>query len=315
MDGMPTYTKTDFSKITENLDLQLWLKNNFKSLHPVNQWILTRFDRAIEVVEGGLENFKLNESSNELYSFIWNEYCDWYIEFSKVLLENPKTANETQICLMYLLQDILKLAHPFIPFITEEIYQNLPERPSVQKGESIMISQFPSKLNLKMSADADGFVQTARTSIEAIRAFRGENNIHPKARPELTYEKIGVQSEEKWMEQATSIICVLSQIQSLKKENGGIKGSDTSAEIISSHFKFYVPMNGLIDVAEELKRVEKQVADVKKDIEHVKNKLSKETFISKAPADLVAAEKQKIEQFNIKLIELEKTRSKLSKLK
>ncbi|MFS6835644.1 class I tRNA ligase family protein, partial [Staphylococcus aureus] len=141
----------DFAKITGGIKLSEWVQKNRTTFHPINQWIIERFEQAVQGTVSGYENFKLNESANEVYTFVWNEYCDWYIEFSKALLNEPKTKAETQGVLLYVLESMLKLAHPMIPFVTEEIYSQLPARPGNEKNSVLMMQEFPKSGFSKLS--------------------------------------------------------------------------------------------------------------------------------------------------------------------
>jgi valyl-tRNA synthetase len=142
-EGLAPTEKADFNKITGGVKLSEWVAKNKSKFHPINQWIIERFEQATQVTASGYENFKLNESANEVYTFVWNEYCDWYIEFSKALLNDPKTVSETQGVLLHVLESMLKLAHPMIPFVSEEIYSQLPTRPGVEKNSILMMQDFP----------------------------------------------------------------------------------------------------------------------------------------------------------------------------
>jgi len=317
MEGMEPAPKADFAKITGGKTLEEWVRTNHSSLHPINRWILSRLNHTITVVDRGLEEFRLNDSANELYEFVWREYCDWYIEFSKELLANDSVkgrVEETQICLLYVLEEMLKLAHPFIPFITEEIYQHLPERAGAKRGDFLMMTRFPETRGEWHDEKAVASVEMWRDAIESLRTFRGENNISPKARPHVTFEVMHSGAANAFKE-GTPFIRALGQLDALEQESGALRGQATTGEVLSRAAKFFVPLKGLVDVEGEIKRVEKERKDTLADIEFVRNKLSKESFIAKAPKELVEKEKEKLAGLERKVKEFDQAVDRLGKLK
>ncbi|MBI2604627.1 MAG: valine--tRNA ligase [Deltaproteobacteria bacterium] len=311
-EGLAPQPRTDFTALTGGKPLGEWISARRAKLHPVNAWILECFEAAAETVHRGFEEFRLNEAANEVFTFVWNEYCDWYIEFSKSLLESPATADETKVCMLYVLEQTLALAHPLIPFVTEEIFQHLPPRHGVREKEPLMLRPYPVAKRAAPT-HASQLVGLWKNSIEALRAFRGENGIAPKARPKVTFEAADA-AHAKDFQAGVLYIKAIAQLESLEPESGKLKGDSAAAEILSEGVKFYVPLAGLVDVSGEKKRLEKEKADALKDIEHVKNKLAKETFISKAPKELVDKEREKLAGFAAKLAEIERAISKLQKV-
>ena len=309
----PPAEKIDFAKLTGGKTLEEWLTAHRKELHPINQWILARLDQAKTRVNSGLEEFKLNESATEIYEFVWGEYCDWYIEFSKELL-NSEYAAQTQVALMYVLDQSLRLAHPLIPFITEEIYQNLPERPGAKKGAPLMLQAYPVKPTFSGVDEAVESVNMWREAIERFRTFRGENGISPKARPRVTYE-VADKTKSAAFAKGAPYIRALAQLESLEVESGSLRGAPTTGEVLSGAAKFFVPLQGLVDVDGELKRLEKDQQTARADIEFVKSKLAKETFISKAPQELIDKEREKLAGLEKKVAELGSAMERLKKLR
>ena len=296
-------TKVDFAAITGGKRLEEWVAANFKGLHPINQWIVSRLQTLIANVERGFEEFRINDSASELYHFVWNEYCDWYIEFSKeILTSHSEFENETQICLLYVLEQILTLSHPLIPFVTEEIHAALPARPGVQ-GSALMLKEFPKTNPALVDANAVSQVELWKDSIVALRAFRGENNIAPKARPAVTYEAAAEHRET--LENGIVFIRALAQLENLSVESGALKKDAATGQILAKGAIFYVGLKGLVDFSGELKRLEKERSQLLKDIAFVQGKLSKETFIAKAPPELVAQEREKVATYESQLRSVE----------
>ncbi|MBI3557414.1 MAG: valine--tRNA ligase [Deltaproteobacteria bacterium] len=283
--------KADFKKVTGGKPLADWVSENRADFHPLNKWILAELDKTITVVERGLEEFRLNESSQAVYDFVWGQYCDWYIEFSKELLgsvEHSARVGETQVCLMHVLEQSLKLAHPFIPFITEEIYQHLPERPGQKQGTPLMLASFPNASRYEGGERDIETVTVWKSAVDTLRAFRGENNISPKARPKVSYEVLNPKVGDQFIA-GVPFIRALAQLETLAGETGDVDG--------------------------ELKRVEKDKQTTLADIEFTKAKLTKPTFIEKAPKELIDKEKDKLKALETKVAELDHALERLKKLK
>ncbi|MGE4233169.1 MAG: valine--tRNA ligase [Bacteriovoracia bacterium] len=289
-----------------------WVKKNHARLHPINKWILSRLSQAVEKVEKGFEEFRLNDSAQELYAFVWNEFCDWYIEFSKELLNHDQYREETKQCLLYVLDQTLRLSHPFIPFISEEIHTYLRKNAKLE-SRFLMLQKYPDATEAwRKDEKAQAQVDVWRDVISQIRNFRGENNISPKARPDMTFEVVdnfaGLEAGVDW-------IRAVAQLNSFEKETGKIKKAPDAAEIISKSAKLYVKLTGLVDVEGEIKRLQKEKNDTQESIQFVKTKLSKPSFVEKAPKELVEEEKQKLTNLESKVVEIMKSISKLEKMR
>lgn len=277
-----------------------------EALHPINYWILIRLSKTIGNVNLALEEFRLNDAAHEIYQFIWHEYCDWYIEFSKALMDTH--AQETQSCLVHVLEEALKLAHPFIPFVTEEIFQNLQNLGGEKSKRVLMFEKFP-KVDPTLAGEASALEKIAlwKDAIESLRVFRGENGIAPKARLQARYDLLDLKLRPTF-EEGIPLICALSGLQSLDS-----KKSDGESEVLCKSARFFIQIAGLVDVQAELARLEKERKQVESDIEFVTNKLSKHEFVSKAPAALVEKERQKLAGYEVKLRELIEALERLRK--
>lgn len=308
-------------EMAENVQsLSVWLRgkslgdsllHRFEFLHPINQWILMELDQATQTVEESLDQFRPNDAAQTVYDFIWAKYCDWYIEFSKEIFNlqgQPEVHEETKACMLYVLQEALKLAHPFIPFITEEIYQYLPLR----KQELLITSDFPMVHGLNLRSNRVQCVQLWKEAIEKLREFRGENNVSPKARPSL-YVEVLDKDQHAMLNEGAAFIKSLGQFQTIagRTENQS-KSSD--AEIRLKGVRFWIPLEGLVDVQEELKRLEKEKNTVQKDIDFLKQKLARPEFIQKAPAALVQKEQERLAEFEKQCTEIEKNIAKFLSL-
>lgn len=306
-------TSVDFGAVTKGKTLEEWMKVQFQELHPVNKWIVSRLQNSIANVEKGLEEYRLNDAANELYHFIWNDYCDWYIEFSKELLSDSARVQETQVCLLYVLEQILALAHPFVPFVTEEIFSFLPARVGVKKGQSLMLNTFPKSDSKLIDSVTLEKVSIWQDSITALRAFRGENNVSPKARPQIKYRKVVGVGGEQLME-GVPFIKALAQLGALDVALGQESADSSIGQIAAKGATFYVELRGLVDFSSELKRLEKERSQLLSDIDFVRQKLSKESFISKAPPELVAKEREKLAGYESQLETVDLTIQKTKEL-
>ncbi len=292
--------------------LQGKIATHFTNLHSVNRWILRELEQVLIKVERGFDEFRLDDVANATYTFVWKEFCDWYIEFSKELLNDQTSssagfatiADETKAVLVYTLESILRLAHPIIPFITEEIYQYLPSSPV---GSVLMMQSYPkSGVCIVDGVYTESSIDLVKELVSLIRNFRGENNISPKAKPTVYYRR------------HDGVFAVQDLVISLAGLNTfqvlGTEQSPTLVTIVSAQFpdvELYIELKGLVDVEGELRRLEKEMQSVGADIQFVENKLNQESFVAKAPPALITKEREKLANFQSKLRVLEEQKKKL----
>jgi len=258
--------------------------------HPhshADRWILSRLNSTCRDVNTALEEFKFNEAAAAVYKFIWNEFCDWYIELSKSSLfkEGPEKP-AVQNVLVHVLETSLKLLHPFMPFITEEIWQKLPA-----EGASIMNAPFPkfdiTKVDEKIEEE-QGLVMDIVTSV---RNIRGEMNLNPG----LTLPLL-IKTEDS--KKINSIRYSMRSINELARvELGDIGGSVVKPKVAASSvldgMDLIIPLDGIMDFAEEQSRVEKELKKIEKDLIFLGKKLSNQSFVAKAPPDIIEKDKQR----------------------
>jgi valyl-tRNA synthetase len=310
-------TVVDFEALTQGESLQQWIEGHRSQMHPVNRWILSQQQKALVDIENALEEFRVCDATAALYHFTWDHFCDWYIEYTKVLLQGAEDGasaliQETYVVMLYTLESLLKMAHPLIPFITEEIFQSLPQRVGHEKGSSLMIQSFPEFNASWIDTKADDLVDLWTDLIGSVRAFRGENNISPKARPQLSYEMLT--AKEHLADAVTSgakFVRALAGIDSFGPETGALKGQKTTGEIVTKCATLFVPLEGLVDFAAEKKRLEKELASAQKDIEFFEKKLGNESFVSKAPAEVIAEQREKLAAAKQKRDTVEKSLARL----
>ncbi|MFQ5901009.1 MAG: valine--tRNA ligase [Thermodesulfobacteriota bacterium] len=264
------------------------------SLH--DRWILTRLNRAIEDVRRGLDGYYFNDAANAVYRFVWHEFCDWYIEIVKPDLNGEMGEHRKQIAqgvLLRVLRDSLRLLHPFMPFISEEIWSII-----CKDGGSIIISPFPELVKKEMYEEAEGWMNRAIGMIRAVRNFRSEHRINPS-----TYLKeVFVQSDDRGfrdvLKENEDYIMKLSRISSLSFE----PDADTirfSTRLISDSIELFVPFSSVpIAMEDEKERLEKKRDKIQKNLWLVQKKLSNNAFLSKAPPDIIAKQKAKAKELS-----------------
>ncbi len=272
--------------------------NKHQSL--ADRWILSRLNRTAQDVQVALEAFRFNDAATVLYKFIWNEFCDWYIELSKSRL-NSDHADEkhaTQNVLVHVLEATLKLLHPFMPFITEEIWQNLPK-----DGDSIMVARFPEFDPKKEDSEAETHLQWVMEIINAARNIRGEMNLKPSLKIPLRI-KTSDSEKELIANFSAHYIKELARLEGLEVGPSVVKPKVSASSILSGA-EVIVPLEGLMDFGEEKKRVEKELKKIEKEIIFLSKKLSNPNFVDKAPPDVIEKDRQKHKDLSEKQTKLQ----------
>jgi valyl-tRNA synthetase len=272
--------------------------NKHQSL--ADRWILSRLNRTAQDVQVALEAFRFNDAATVLYKFIWNEFCDWYIELSKSRL-NSDHADEkhaTQNVLVHVLEATLKLLHPFMPFITEEIWQNLPK-----DGDSIMVARFPEFDPKKEDSEAETHLQWVMEIINAARNIRGEMNLKPSLKIPLRI-KTSDSEKELIANSSAHYIKELARLEGLEVGPSVVKPKVSASSILSGA-EVIVPLEGLMDFGEEKKRVEKELKKIEKEIIFLSKKLSNPNFVDKAPPDVIEKDRQKHKDLSEKQTKLQ----------
>ncbi|MFA4874909.1 MAG: valine--tRNA ligase [bacterium] len=272
-------------------------------LNLADRWILNRLAITTSDVRAALSDFKFSVAAQSLYQFVWNEFCDWYVEAAKLHLndrENARSRAATQHTLKTALSSILKLLHPFLPFITEEIWGTL------MPGHGMLIvGQYPNGGAAPFEKDARVFEITVKEPVEAIRNIRGESNLAPTKR--IPQAVSGFNDPETVLSAVMSGNYVehLARVDSfeakLKSELGDLKEVATN---VTANQVTVIPLAGLIDVAAERARLEKEIARAAGEIEATARKLGNESFIVRAPADIVEKERQRMRESEEKIEKL-----------
>lgn len=276
-----------------------------------DKWILSRLQDTVKDVTGLLERFELGEAGRAIYDFIWSEVCDWYIEIAKPRLYNKEAAAEratAQHVLATVLVSAMKLLHPYMPFITEEIYQCLPH-----EAESIMISKWPVADESLIDPEAERGMNAIMDSIKAIRNMRAEVNANPGKK----IPAIMLVSEDlrEVVDHNDSYIKLLGGIDNLElRPLNGEKPENAMAAVVTG-IEVYLPLAGLIDVEKETQRLSKELAAMEKDLQRAGGKLNNAGFLAKAPEDVIAKERAKYEELSGKIEAVKKRMAYLAELK
>ena len=273
-----------------NLDITENKLPDLADLQLEDKWILSRYNEVVKVVTENLDKFELGVALSNLYDFIWENFCDWYIELVKPRLfdkENP-TAKTAQYVLTYVLSNTMKLLHPFMPFITEEIWQHLPH-----DGESIMISQWPEydeKLNFPQDEESMELIMQA---ISAIRNRRAEMNVPPSKKAKV----IIVTAKTDVFTQGTAFFEKLASASEavVQTDKSGI--SENAVNVVVPSAEIYLPLDELVDKSKELERLNTEKKKLEGEIKRVEGKLNNPGFVSKAPAKVVDEERAKGEKY------------------
>ncbi|MBR6680835.1 MAG: valine--tRNA ligase [Clostridia bacterium] len=258
-----------------------------------DKWILHEFNKLAASVTSSLDRYEVGVALASIYDFTWDVYCDWYIELTKARLNEKGTeANETaQQVLAYVLTGILKLLHPFMPFITEEIYQALPH-----SDESIMISKYPSfDGSLVYEADAEKMSRVI-AAIKAVRARRNEMNVPPSRKAKIYIATKYTDSFNESTEVFFVRLASASEVEIADSFEGRISADD-AVQIITDSATLFLPLSDIVDTEKEIARLEAEEKKLIGEIERLEKKLSNEGFVAKAPAAVVEGEKAKLAKY------------------
>lgn len=279
----------------QNIKIDPFLIN--KHIDFTDKWIQSKFNKTIKEVNDALDKFEVNAASKIIYSYVWNDFCDWYIELSKTRLyhgsDEVKSAVLTRAISLY--EEMLKLVHPFMPFITEEIWQLLDER---KDGESISITDYPKFDVKKFDESAENEIEFVQDVVTAIRNIRGEMNIPPSKAINVFLKSSKITSAQE------RYIKSLVKIEDLVVDEN-LDKPKASASAVVKGCDIFIPLEGLIDVNLERARIEKEISRLLNSYNGVRKKLENENFVSKAPAEVIEREKQKMNDWQKALEKLQ----------
>ena len=251
-----------------------------------DRWILSKLNTLAGEVCENLDKFELGVAAGKIYDFIWDCYCDWYIELTKTRLNGTdETAKRSaEQVLLYVLTEILKLLHPFMPFITEEIWQALPH-----DGDYLMLQSYPKYDEALAFAEDEANFETVMSAIKAVRSRRAEMNVPPSKKAHL----IIVTDKKDAFCAGNAYLCRLAYAETVTLADEAPANTDGMVSVVTDEARMFMPMAELVDLDKERARLEKELAKAEKDLAGQNAKLSNENFVSRAPEAVVSAEREK----------------------
>ncbi len=279
-------------------------------LHLVDRWIQSRLQETTAEVHRAVGNYRFDLAAQALYDFIWNEYCDWYLELSKPVLRDPQTSaaalRGTRQTLIRVLETWLRLLHPFMPFITEEIWQAVAPLAAV-RGPSIMLQPLPQTEDDRVDKAANAEIEWLKSVILGVRTIRGEMNVGPGVKVPLLLRNGAAQDRQR-LEDNTAFLTQMARLERIEWLAGEPPAAATS---VVGELELLVPLAGLIDIDAELARLDRETGKLSEDIARLEKKLSNAGFTEKAPAAVVDKEREKLEQHRQTLAKLARQRLSL----
>ena len=271
-------------------------------LHLEDKWIINKLETLITEVTNNMENYDLGVALDKVYNFIWNEFCDWYIEMVKPRLYSDDYKEKVKVCyvLDYVFGISMKLLHPFMPFVTTEIYRNLVK----YNDKELMVSKWPYAKNENAFKEEEEFVERLKTIITEIRNTRANMNVHPSKKAELIFV---TEKYEKEIEEAKEFLLKLGFGSNIiiQKDKAGIK--DDAISIVQDGIELYMPFEGLVDMEQERKRLQEEKKKLEGEVARCEKMLSNPGFMNKAPQSKIDEEKAKLEKYKDMLAKVEES--------
>ena len=288
------------------------------TLSLADRWIISRLQQAQTEVNSAIQSYRFDLATQALYDFIWNEYCDWYLELSKPVLwdengdESVKTG--TRRTLVRVLEATLRLAHPLLPFITEEIWQNVAPLAGipVDSKSTIMLQPYPIADSHQIDENALQDIDWLKKVIVGVRNIRGEMNISPATALNVFFTR-GDDNDQRRIDENHQFLSKLANLESITWLDDPSK-APLSATALAGELEILVPMAGLIDISAELARLDREIDKISLEAKKLSGKLGNEKFLSNAPTEVVAKERQKLTDFESSLSQLKQKRSSIAEL-
>ena len=279
----------------------------------VDRWIISRLNQVTAVTSNAIDNYRFDLAAQAIYEFTWNEYCDWYLELAKISLQSDDAALQrgTRKTLLTVLESILRLAHPIMPYITEEIWQRVAPLAGIN-AESIMLQPYPVADEARIDNNAVAEINWVMSFILGVRRIRGEMNIAP-GKPLPVLLQNGSVTDQDYLSNSSAYLKRLGRLESITWLNSD-EITPESAIALVGELKILIPMAGLIDKEAELARLEKEIQKIKNDLPRIEGKLSNPTFIDKAPPEVIDKEKAKLADLLSNLNNLEQQQTKIQSL-
>lgn len=266
------------------------------NLSPPDRWILGRLRQTIQDVGEHIDNYRFSDAASELYSFVWHNFCDWYVELTKPVLYGndgfPGDAESTRQTLSYVLDNILRLMHPMVPFISEELWESLPI--ANRDAELLALAAWPDANAIPDFSQDAREVDAMIAVITGIRRIRAESNVPPsKPLPQVLL----IQDDAKVRQSLDNLrgyIARMAKVEAIEITDSSTERPDNCGATVERNIEILVPLGGLIDIEAERARIEGQLEKIQKEIEHVQKKLSNERFVQNAAPEVVDADRKKL---------------------
>jgi valyl-tRNA synthetase len=271
-----------------------------------HRYILHELEQVKKKVCWALDNYHFNQAAQSLYQFVWHTYCDWYLEMIKQELSSPddEIRAHAQTCLLHTMSEILILLHPFIPFVSQEIWSHLPVRKEENLAGAGFPAFFPEYENPTLAQEMEFF----QGVVVSIRNIRSELNISPSVKLDVMVQAKGRPAE--FLEEQRDVICNLARLQALTVQTKVVPPQAVASAVVQG-CEIYVPLEGIVDFDAELARLGKQLAKIDKDMQGIGKKLDNENFVSKAPAEVVEKERGRLHELQEKKEKLAELQSRL----
>jgi valyl-tRNA synthetase len=284
-------------------------------LSVADRWIVARLNQTVSDVHGHVASYRLDLAAQVMYEFTWHEFCDWYLELSKPVLQNDDASaalqRGTRKTLIDVLESILRLLHPLMPFITEEIWQQVAGRAGIE-GETIMLRPYPETSGKAHDADAVEDIEWVKQFILGLRQIRGEMDISPGKFLPVVLQNAN-ETDKRRVERHALLLQRVGRVESVSNLADG-EEPPAAATALLGDMRLLVPMKGLIDVDVERARLDKQLDKVQTEQARATGKLGNESFVNNAPADVVTQERTRAAEFENTIAQLTEQLSKLDEL-
>lgn len=269
------------------------LNDQHKEFSPADRWIRSRLQSTIQKAHKSFQEYRFDILAQTLYEFIWNEYCDWYLELAKIILNNPESKESqlrgTRYTLVTVLETILRLIHPLMPFISEEIWQRIA--PHIKNdGATIMLQTYPEVIEEFIDKNAEDDIEWLKEVTIAIRNIRGEMNVAPNKSIPLLFNN-GTKADIRRLKTYHNYLCTLAKLSDLDPLQ---KTPPLSATAVVNELELLIPMLDIIDKNSEIIRLGKEIAKLQKDLDRSKGKLTNPDYIAKAPQEIVQKEQSRL---------------------
>lgn len=284
-------------------------------VHPeslIHRWILSRFQRLVGDAEEAMQNYHFNQYAQVLYQFVWHEYCDWYLEMIKADFygEDPAAKQLAQSIAAHILQQVLILLHPVMPFVTEEIWQQLP-----QTDDTILKARFPEIDSRRLDPEAERQMDLLMEVVSGIRNIRGEMNVSPALRVDVVC-LCAQGADKRLLQHCSGLVSELARLGTLQIGSPGeVQKPRMAAGAVARGVEVYVLLRDILDFDSESKRLDKEITKLEKEFTLSQKKLSNEDFLQKAPADVVEKEREKGVRLHAKLEKIRVHRERINSLR